>query len=219
MGAVVTVQFDQAWTERITPALNAALFSGARVGAEVARGLLGRDHGGIPSIPGNPPNSQSGHLSRSISAASPEDLGTPRRAAFGTNVVYGKYLEFGATPVAKGGALVIPINRAARRLLVEAGGRARSALLAMRFRYHYGNTHVARIKTKKGGLLICVQADGGRGKGARTLLNEPMFVLAKSAHIAPRPWLRPAANRGRSAIVARVQKVFAIEAKKAGQIK
>ncbi len=46
----------------------------------------------IPSAPGSPPNIQTGHLMRSIGYA----VKAPMRAAVGTNVAYGRHLEFGA---------------------------------------------------------------------------------------------------------------------------
>lgn len=76
-----------------------------RAAAVVQRGIVnsfGRSGSGggpigrvtnIPSAPGSPPNVQTGHLRNSIAF----NIKSPIRAAVGTNVEYGYWLEFGTT--------------------------------------------------------------------------------------------------------------------------
>lgn len=73
-----------------------ATLAGASVYQAELKMKLGRNHGGVPSLPGNPPNSQTGDLSRSITVKSKE-IGT---AQIGPNVPYGVWLEFGTTKMA-----------------------------------------------------------------------------------------------------------------------
>lgn len=165
---------------RIIEAANHGLTQAAMVGADAAVRSFGRDHGGVPSQPGQPPHSQSGHLRSSIAFTPGRNL----RAAFGTNVLYGRYLELGATPRAKRAKhLAIPLNRKARRLLVGAGGEVRN-ISGLRF--------VPSKRPGVGGFLV--RQSGGR-RGVRT---EYLFVLKSSVRIRPRPWLKRAALLSRS---------------------
>lgn len=198
--ATVSLTWDHAIVEKMIPGLEVALTNAAMRVAETARVSVGRDHGGMRSKPGGAFNSQSGHLSRSITHASPKQLGKPLTAAAGTNVFYGRVLEFGKTIRAKGGALVFPINKAAERF-ARTGNQGRHSahmrgvLNALKFKYT-GKRRLVWLPTKKGGVIIGVMDSGGKGgKGARFLLNEPMFLMVKRVTIAPRPWLRPALNK------------------------
>lgn len=84
----------------INGALDDAVTAGALVAADAAVAIMGRDHGGIPSKPGEPPNVQKGTLSRSTHYVSPQDMGIPHTAAAGTDIPYGRFLEYGTSRMA-----------------------------------------------------------------------------------------------------------------------
>lgn len=169
-------------------AANDALFAGALVCADRAVRNFGANHGGVPSLPGNPPNSQSGHLRNSVTAVHSKDLGVPLAAAFGTNVPYGRYLEFGANPKGKPW-LTIPVHPEAKRASRRGQG-ARS----FRLRFQ---------KTRNGALLV-KDVPGNRGR------SEVWYVLKHEVHIAPRPWLlRSVRDVGHDRLTQVVNDVFA----------
>lgn len=97
----ITVTLD--WKgDRASDAVRKGLAEGLTKGAEILADqmvrIMGTDHGGVPSTPGNPPNVQTSHLRNSIGyvPATPDSL-----VAFaGTNVIYGKYLEDGTSKMA-----------------------------------------------------------------------------------------------------------------------
>lgn len=155
------------YLRHVRAAAEDALFAGALLCADQAVRNFGRAHGGVPSLPGNPPNSQTGHLRNSVTAVHPRDLGIPLTAAFGTNVKYGRYLEFGASP--RGNPyLTIPIHPEAKR----ASRRGQSAR-SFRLRF---------VKTKNAALLV----KDVPGRHARM---EVWYVLKRQVRIAARPWL------------------------------
>lgn len=132
-----------------------------------------------PSSPGGFPGKDVGELRKSIHY---NIEGT--RARVGTNLDYGRYLEYGFKSTAKGkGALPVPLNREARKMLRQASA-AKSPLWVM-------FPNLAMVKRKgKPPLLILTGGKGTRG-GKQW---KPMFVLKKSVTVAPRPWvLRSAA--------------------------
>jgi CO/xanthine dehydrogenase FAD-binding subunit len=61
--------------------------------------LIGRPQW-ISSLRGGYPGVRTSNLRNSIAFVAPEALGTPLRAAFGTMVFYGRYLEFGTSRMA-----------------------------------------------------------------------------------------------------------------------
>lgn len=83
------------WNPRALEAINRAIHNGIDAAAEVivneAVAIHGRDHGGVPSKPFNPPNVQTNNLRGSIRRTRAAEF----RAGVGTAVDYGKYLEFG----------------------------------------------------------------------------------------------------------------------------
>lgn len=168
------------------------LYAGATIAADQAVRNFGRNHGGVPSLPGSPPNSQSGHLRNSVTAVHARDLGIPLAAAYGTNVPYGRYLEFGANP--KGNPwLTIPVSPEAKRASRRGQG-ARS------FRLRF-------VKTKNAALLV----KDVPGKHARM---EVWYVLKHEVRIAPRPWLRRAVRDLGGRLSQVVNTVFAREMRK-----
>lgn len=106
--------------------MNAGLAAAAMVMADVARRNFGTEGGGVMGAarsplaggprfgrtpfsgraryigapPGAFPGVRTSTLRRSVNWASPEALGTPLHAAFGTAIVYGRYLEFGTRRMA-----------------------------------------------------------------------------------------------------------------------
>lgn len=168
MPSRVNIKWDgDGFLRHVRSATNDAVFAGALVCADQAVRNFGRAHGGVPSLPGKPPNSQSGHLRNSVTAVHSKDLGIQLAAAFGTNVKYGRYLEFGANPKGKP-YLTIPIHPDAKR----ASRRGQSAR-SFRLRF---------VKTKKQALLV----KDVPGRHARI---EVWYVLKRQVRIAPRPWL------------------------------
>lgn len=169
-------------------AVEDGLTEAAGVAAARAETSFGSDHGGVPSQPGSPPNSQSGHLRNSIAYASPLRLGTPLHAAFGTNVPYGMYLEKGATVTAKRSKyLPVPINQPAKDMLRRQKGaslRTSSAKLVVE-------------KARGGGLLLVEKTPRGKEKK-----NGAVFILKRSITIRPRPWALRAANDARTEMLA-----------------
>jgi hypothetical protein len=82
---------DARLTAAIDAAANAGLSALAEVVADTAVRSFGINHGGVPSIPGNPPNSQLGLLYWSIKWVASTNL----VSYVGTGVKYGYWLEFG----------------------------------------------------------------------------------------------------------------------------
>lgn len=131
-----------------------------------------------PSHPGGFPASQSGRLRNSI---------TSERASWavyrvGTNVAYGKHLEFGAHPRAKRGKyLTVPMNYEASRLLKRAGS----------VRNIPGLKIIAR--TRRGWLLGFKAGTSRvvRGKTSKVRNTKALFALVPDVTILPRPWLLP----------------------------
>lgn len=172
-------------------AAESGLYAGATLAADRAVRNFGRNHGGVPSLPGSPPNSQSGLLRNSVTAVHAKDLGIPLAAAYGTNVPYGRYLEFGANP--KGNPwLTIPVHPQAKRAS-RRGQSARS--FPLRF-----------VKTKNAALLV----KDVPGKHARM---EVWYVLKHEVKIAPRPWLLRAVRDLGARLPQVVNQVFAREMK------
>ena len=168
----------------VRAAANAGLTAAAMALADGMTRTFGSNHGGVTSLPGMPPNSQTGNLRGSIGYTKAENL----EAQAGTDVKYGAYLEKGAIIRPKNGkAIVIPLSRAAAKLLRDHGGRARSVVNALKF----DRAKPLRFIKTKNGLLIARAYGITKGKAAGTK-SEPMFLVTKRAVIKPRPWLRPA---------------------------
>jgi hypothetical protein len=80
----------------VAKACNAGVTAAAAVLADTMVRQLGRNHGGVPSKPGKPPNSQTGQLSRNTGFA----RAVNGVAAAGTAQDYGVHLEFGTVKMA-----------------------------------------------------------------------------------------------------------------------
>lgn len=123
----VTLEWrGEEWRSRLVVALNKGLANAAAVMADQAVKNMGTEGGGvrgsankvnpatgehgprlrfkkkrwISAPPGAFPGIRKRQLTNSITFASPEQLGTGLRAAFGTALKYGRYLEFGTSKMA-----------------------------------------------------------------------------------------------------------------------
>lgn len=179
-----------AFDAALRKATDDGLAAAALVGADAAVSVLGRNHGGVHSEPGEPPNSQTGTLSRSIHYVHPRNL-APGVAAFGTNVEYGRHLEFGATVRPKNvKALPVPLTREAARLQRRVTSIRQ---LGLKFAYR------PSTKPNCAGIL---GTESGKGK-----VFKPMFALMRVVHIWPRPWLKRSMLASRSASQATFNRV------------
>ncbi len=118
----ITWTADQ-WRAAAVPAINKGLTAAAAVMADTAARNFGTEGGGVAgasaspltggptsgrtrvrgsaryfsSPPGAFPGVRTGMLRNSVAFASPDSLGTPLHAAYGTAVKYGRMLEFGTS--------------------------------------------------------------------------------------------------------------------------
>lgn len=141
---------------------------------------FGVNHGGVPSKPGQPPNTQIGTLRDSWSFA-PARNG---QVIVGSSVPYAKYLETGAIirPV-KAKALIIPMHKKASRLLGrDSGGSGRRAIDTLKT--------MGTISFCRSGRNQVVGLMKGRGK---VKSFEAWFILSKGpVVIEKRPYVRKA---------------------------
>ena len=188
----MTVKFTwtaKQWQDAILPAINAGVTAAAAVCADTAV----QSFGPSPSPPGSPPGVDTGHLRRSIAFVSPEALGTPMRAAFGTAVEYGRHLEFGAFITPKRSKyLAVPVDRmlAAKFTRAAGGGSLRNVP---------GLKYIPPGKGRRnGGRLVLessvrVNVRGAKSKTRGVKSGATVFVLKDSVVIQPRPWIMRAA--------------------------
>jgi hypothetical protein len=122
----------EAFMAAASKAVDKGLLDAASTAARIAGQQLGTRHGGKPSKPGMPPNSQTGTLRRSHGW----ELNRPKVARYGVGVKYGPWLEKGTSPRKNGHPgmaarpwLTIPITRHRQRLNDRF---TRSALAAMK---------------------------------------------------------------------------------------
>lgn len=173
----VTVNFNpDDLIRRVMKARDEGVFAMAEVGATRAQSIISSGVRWVSSAPGRPPSMQSGRLAGAIHYVHPNSLGTPGKGAFGTNVMHGKYMEYGANPRAHGRAMPVPVNPAANQMLARLAGRSL-------------RTQKMRMLKRPGKapLLIEQTASGKKDKK-----DGAVFVLVKSVKIAPRPWLSTA---------------------------
>jgi hypothetical protein len=146
-----------------------------------AGGGLGSGAGGaMPSNPGSPPAYQRGGLHRSIRSTKAQIIGNRASAYAGTSLRYGASLEHGFTATAKGGALLVPLQPEAHRLLERNLVRNNPQLFMVR---RPGKPPLLARRGPRGSIV-------------------PLFVLKKSVTVKPRPWLRPSLDRARPAMAA-----------------
>lgn len=170
---------DKAAQARIRAALASGITEGAIFGARHAEETLRISNYPPASTPGSPPARDTGYLSRSVTHV-PATTGARPVALFGTNVHYGRHLEYGALiKVKRAKFLTVPINR---------------ELFRKWKRGTLGKTWTVR----KAGKSPVIMSKLG-----------PVAVLKKSVFVAARPWLRPSFERSKSRIVAIVRQHLA----------
>lgn len=168
---------------QIAATLTRAMDVGARRAAMTCASLvrinLGRGARGTPSLPGSPPNVQTGLLRNSV--------GTRKVAtAFHRMIVAAKYArihEFGGPINASGKALPVPLNFAAQVVLQRSGGNLRAAM---------PDCVVIPRKGKPPLLVGRTKVSTQRGyKGQRRVIDRsrPAFLLMKRVNMPKRPFV------------------------------
>lgn len=169
--------------ERVRRAVGDGLLAGAQEAVITTREDMGGSGGGVTaagtigsarntyrsSPAGGPPGVRTGHLWRSIEAVGPDELGS-LRAAYGTNVPYGRHLEFGASPRGHGKYLAIPLHGKAQAAYIRAGHSVRAI------------PKLFPIRTMRGQLFLARKYGGARAR------VELWFLLRRSVRIPARPW-------------------------------
>lgn len=164
--------------------LDAAIGKGLEAAAaKLADGIavtFGRNHGGVPSKPGQPPNTQFGGLRNSIGYTGARKEGKAWKAFAGSSLEYAAYLEKGAVIKPKNAKmLMIPLSHA-MKLAIRRYGSPRAALASV------GKIRWIKIDNRRS----LVVRDAGKGKR-----GEALFLATKGPVVlAPRPWVRPAYN-------------------------
>lgn len=172
-------QSNPAAIAKLTRALNKGVTNAALAAATQAERSFGSDHGGSPSSPGSPPNSQTGHLRNSIAFASPESLGTPGHAAYGTSVEYGRHLEFGAVVRPRNVKYIpVPVNKAAKDMLRRLKGASLRTQKLKFIKYKNGTKMLREVTPAKGKIKA----------------NGAAFVLKLVVVIVARPWIERASR-------------------------
>jgi hypothetical protein len=192
MSVEVTFNPDE-FIRRVKQARDDGCFAAAKVGADAAQALVSSGTRWQSSAPGSPPAFQTGKLAGAIHFVHPDQLGTPGHAAFGTNVMHGKYMEFGAHPVAKGKALPVPVNVKAKQMLQRLAGQSL-------------RTEKMRLQKRPGKAPLLVEQTAS---GKKDKKDGAVFVLVKSVRIAARPWLRPASQQAGAAMAVAFREKFA----------
>lgn len=160
--------------ERLRDAIDKGTTAAAIALESEIRGSFGSNHGGVPSKPGEFPNSQFGELRNSMGHTKAVD----GVAFVGTGLDYGRYLNNGAVIKPQGKALVIPLTWEAKRLMVRVGGSARRAINQLK----YSSRKMRMVRTEKG-LLVVQDVAGKNARGIAWFL-----ITRKTIEIQPRPW-------------------------------
>lgn len=147
---------------------------------EIGR-VLNRAKSPPSSAPGDAPHKMTGALARSWEVQR-ADTRTLTSRVYST-LPYARFLERGAVIRPKNGkAIVIPMSAEARKAIAAHGGRARNAILALK-----ALGLISPRKTANGKLWV--KETKGRGKARIGARSEAMFLVTKSATIAPRPYI------------------------------
>lgn len=155
----------------VAEVLNPSVHDGLTQAAIVLQRQMGRtlSQHASPSSPGSAPGVDTGGLSNSIVFTTPRGF----RTYIGSPLPYAIQLDRGATIVAKGKKLTVPLNDKAKRL------RRQNASLAS-----VGNPKLSFVRTPNGAYLV-------RNVGGRAKRTEFWFKLVDRVTIAARPWLEP----------------------------
>lgn len=180
---------------QVTMAASAGIRHCGEVLERAMKSIIGRGHGGVPSRPNQPPNSQTNFLRGQIRYEMRGHL----EVAVGSGAFYGGVLERGGTIRAKKKMLMIPLSREMKRRTAR-GERPANIIIALRFDK---SRPIKYIKTKRG--VMIVRAVKTVTRSARSIrwggptsvgeADEPMFLMTPRVTIAPRPWMRPAFER------------------------
>lgn len=187
--------FTFTWNgDAVAADVKAAMTTGLENGAQVLlrqmkRNLISKG----PSAPGAfPAQGETGNLHQSIAY----NLTSDTTAKVGTHLSYGRWLEYGFTATAKGkGALPVPLNKEARRMLMHA----RAAKQSLKDIGH-GLVFINR----RGKPPLLVKTSGKGTRGGKSWI--PMFVLKKSVTVAPRPWVLRSFEMAKTGINAAILK-------------
>lgn len=159
----------------------AALTRGLPAAAAVVESRMKTNLAGPgPSAPGQPPGQETGQLKQSITY----NL-TGAKARIGTNLVYGRWLEYGVAAITpkNGRALAVPVNQTAKRL--QRRGIVADAITGLFKRAGLRSLGVDFAFVKRPGkppLLIEKTATG------KLKTNGAIFVLKSVVRLAARPW-------------------------------
>lgn len=208
MSTTVRIEWNAQWLAQAQPSFDAALAGSAMVMADQAVRNLSEN--APPSAPGQFPAHDQSTLRNSIAFASPEALGTPGHAAFGTAIHYGRMLEFGGTIRAKGKKLKVPIDRERARS-VERTGKAKDLVLIKR----EGKAPILAL-VKNAGRASRRTSTGHYAGGDQVI---PVYVLMQSVTIKPRPWLVRSAHMAKPAATDMFVRLATDKLKAAGLIK
>jgi len=181
MTSTVEWKGDEFVKSVIIPAAHDGLADAARRVQTTMSNLL---NGPSPSLPGSPPGNDTGALVNSIVHTKPRNL----RVSIGTNLPYGLTLEKGATIMARGKFLTIPLSDKAKRL--------RRQNVSLR---NVKSPKLSFIRTPSGAYLV-------RNVGGASKRTEFWFKLVQSVTIAPRPWAAPALKAAKPALQAAFSK-------------
>lgn len=158
-------------------AINTGVQAAANVVADTTRINLRQTNYPTVSSPGNSPSRDRGTLARSVVATE----AVAGVAFVGTNLKYGRVLEFGGV-IRPRRAKLLPVPLVGRRrwerLVREGGGTVR------------GIKNTFLVRTKRNQLLL-IQDTGAFGLSRRVKhRQEAIAVLKPFVTIQPRPWLR-----------------------------
>jgi len=192
---------ESAFLSKVEASANAGLRTVGVILEKDMKNIIGRNHGGVPSRPGNPPNSQTNFLRGQIRFEQKRSL----EVRVGSGAFYGIVLEKGATIRAKKKALMIPLSKEMKRRTAR-GERPANIIISLRF----DKTRPLKyIKTKRGVMIVrsvktvkrserSVRWGGPMSIGEA---DEPLFFMTAQVRIAARPWMRPSYERSRKAMM------------------
>lgn len=177
-GVHVTVTGESLATNAAAAA-QLGMIAAARVVRDAVVAVFGTNHGGVPSTPGMPPNSQTNNLRQSweIDKVNPSVY---------SEVPYASHLETGAIVRPRNKkAIVIPVSQEAVKLLKRSMGTPWVAIAALR---HANPKRFRKIPTDNGVLIGLGQAR----KSQRWFT--PYFLVTRKATIAARPYVDKSIN-------------------------
>lgn len=169
---------------------DAVVSRGLPAAAAVVQGRMKTNLSGPgPSNPGQPPGQGTGLLKQSITYNV-----SGATARIGTNLKYGRWLEYGFTATPKTAkALAVPVNKTAKRM--QSRGIVADAISGLFKRAGLRSLGVrfAVIKRKGQSPLLMETTATGKIK-----TNGAIFALVKMVRVAARPWALRSLNESRT---------------------